>query len=280
MKSRIELLFAPRSIRTSMSPRPPRASIAARSPAAVRKIETLRPRRVTLGPVGPKTSKSLLLQLQDPDNATGWNRFWGMYEDLLRTYMRRLRVREQDFDDLINDLFIKLKSLLPKFRLDQAKGSFRGWLRRVTDNHILDFYRGQQRQARRLHDAAEYMAALQKTLDDTPAAEREREQAWQRNLDALVLERARTDFAKRATTWACFERVMLKGEQPKAVAAALGVNKVNTVYVYCKRVMDHIETLRTAFDEAHEYDPETANIPAENPESDGEVGDGRQNLPE
>src|SRR5579862_8833059 len=102
------------------------------------------------------TRVSLIRRVQNPDDRAAWSDFWGRYEPLLRRYVKRLGVKGQDADDIVQDLFPKLQRLLPDFRLDHDRGQFRGWLRRVTDNSVRDGFRAMQRQRKRELEAADY----------------------------------------------------------------------------------------------------------------------------
>lgn len=207
-------------------------------------------RHVRMSSVDPVTRQSLILRVKNPTDKDAWTEFWVLYEPLLRRYCRRLELKENEEGDLINDLYLKLRELLPRFDLDHSRGQFRGWLRRVTDNTVRDFYRRRKRAARQFADEEQ----IPDRWGEDGDSETIREKEWQHQIDLLVIERVKEEFAHRRTTWLCFEKSTLGGIPAKEVASELGIKKHNTVYVYAKRVVDRIRELRREYDQ--EYDPE------------------------
>jgi RNA polymerase sigma factor (sigma-70 family) len=216
------------------------------------------------------TRVSLIRRVQNPDDRPAWGEFWARYEPLLRRYVRRLGVKGQDADDIIQDLFPKLQRLLPGFQLDHDRGQFRGWLRRVTDNNVRDSFRAMQRQRKRELEAADYLAAVQQSLADTPDGEAERNRKWARNMSDVILKQVRQEFAHRASTLACFEETILKQRPAKDVAAELGIAKVNNVYAYASKVFARVKALKKEYDG---YDPDD-----ETPDDEPKSGDRRLDL--
>jgi RNA polymerase sigma-70 factor (ECF subfamily) len=119
---------------------------------------------------------------------------------------------------------------LPHFRYDPARGHFRGWLRQVMVNRLRELWRAQKR------DRA-FVEPLLEQLQD-PSSDLSRR--WDREHDQHVLQSLLTqlepDFA--ATTWQAFRRLMA-GEEPKAVAATLGL-AVNAVFLARSRILKRL----------------------------------------
>jgi RNA polymerase sigma-70 factor (ECF subfamily) len=195
------------------------------------------------------TRSSLIRRVQNPDDKTAWSEFWTFYEPLLARYIRRLKVKPDDAGDLLQDMYPKLLEELPKFKLDRGRGQFRGWLRRVSDNAVRDFFRARDRRQRRNEELAEYLAAVQKALEETPEGEAERERAWVKSVSVLVMQRVREEFRRRETTLACFEKTILEQRPAKEVAAELGIDNVNNVYAYTSKVMARVKALKREYDQ-------------------------------
>jgi RNA polymerase sigma factor (sigma-70 family) len=198
---------------------------------------------------GP-TRESLIRRVRDPGDSRSWDEFWRLYEPLIAQYLRRLRVSPHDSADLVQEVYLKLRREMPRFSLDHARGQFRGWLRRMTDNTVRDHFRNLKRRQDRLEDAADYMRAVQESFDDGAQRDAVREREWRQNVLETILQRARQEFAGRANLWACFEKTLIQRLPAKQVAAELGIEKVNNVYVYAHRVLTRIRALQA------EYDPE------------------------
>jgi RNA polymerase sigma-70 factor (ECF subfamily) len=207
-----------------------------------------------------RTRHSLIERVRNPNDAKAWGEFWVYYEELFKRYMRRMHLRDQDVDDLTPDLYPKLRAMMPSFQYDPAKGQFRGWLRRITDNMVRDWLRAQKRQHDRQEDLGQYLAAVKKSMEETPEADSARELEWMRNVAALVLEKAKEEFKDKPKTWACFVGNALEKRPAKEVAAELGIEKVNNVYVYSLRVLRRVQELRADF---AEYDGEVTPDPSD-----------------
>jgi RNA polymerase sigma-70 factor (ECF subfamily) len=119
---------------------------------------------------------------------------------------------------------------LPHFCYDPARGHFRTWLRQVMVNRLREFWRARKR------DRA-FVEPLLEQLQD-PGSDLSRR--WDREHDQHVLQallvQIEPDFA--ATTRQAFRR-LLAGEQPRAVAAGLGLS-VNAVLLARSRILKRL----------------------------------------
>ncbi|MEZ6093685.1 MAG: sigma-70 family RNA polymerase sigma factor [Pirellulaceae bacterium] len=94
---------------------------------------------------GSDTSLSLLLQIRhavQPDDA--WSAFVNRYGSRIYQWCLNRNLQPTDAEDVSQTVLLKLAKALRNFEYDNA-GSFRGWLRRVTENALIDFFREQQR---------------------------------------------------------------------------------------------------------------------------------------
>ena len=205
------------------------------------------------------TRTSLLRRLKDSCDERSWREFVALYEPLVLSYARRRGVGEEDARDVCQEVLASLLRSLPGFDFDPARGRFRTWLWRVTQNAIVDWVRRQARQRRAEEGWRERLEALRADLDREPEAD------WdaayrQRVLDfSLEKVRERTSPEK----WACFERHILAGEPGAAVAVALGLS-INLVYVNASRVLARVrDTCAEYADEPGTSTPDDALRPAE-----------------
>ena len=97
----------------------------------------------------PTTRETLIRRFRDQSDPRAWDEFYRTYEPLVRTYVRRFGPKEHDADDLVQDLFVKLRMQVARFELDHARGRFRAWLRTVVDNTVRDWLDRQGRKAGR-----------------------------------------------------------------------------------------------------------------------------------
>jgi DNA-directed RNA polymerase specialized sigma24 family protein len=87
-----------------------------------------------------RTSATLLEKLRVRDDQQAWDRFVKLYCPLLRAWGKRFGLLENDVEDLIGRLLLKLFQKLPSFVYNPAQ-SFRGWLRTLVFHEVTDMAR-------------------------------------------------------------------------------------------------------------------------------------------
>jgi RNA polymerase sigma-70 factor (ECF subfamily) len=172
-----------------------------------------------------KTPATLLERLRRPGDAEAWTRFVELYTPLLYHWCRRIGLRHQDAQDLVQDVLAHLLRKLPELTYDPER-SFRSWLRTVTLNKWRE-------SLRRAAPAPEGSAALAEAACPDQA-----EELWDaehhRHLARRALEVMKADF--HPTTWkACWEYVAC-GRPAAEVAAELGIS-VGAVHAARLRVL-------------------------------------------
>lgn len=175
-----------------------------------------------------ETSSSLLLLARDRRDHAAWSRLVCLYTPLLTAWVRRAGVHAQDVDDLVQEVLLAVARDLPSFGYDRSRGSFRGWLRVILTNRCRHHLRS--RPATLTVDVA--------VLDELEDEASDLALRWDVEHDQQVAARLliviRTEF--ESLTWTAFDRVVIGGEKPAAVANALGMS-VNSVYQARSRVL-------------------------------------------
>jgi RNA polymerase sigma-70 factor, ECF subfamily len=189
------------------------------------------PRRASAGPDVP-TRPSLIARIKNRADTESWLGFYQFYQPLLMRYMRRLGLKKQVADDVVQDVFVRLLQSLPTFELYSKRGRFRTYLWTLTYSALVDTARRAKARRRveeewvkRFHDAGE---SERETLDNELEAIN-REQVLDQ---VLPIVRARTS----PTVWRCFELRVLNDRPAAAIAGELGIS-TNAVYVYASRVL-------------------------------------------
>ena len=96
--------------------------------------------------VSSVTSVSLLAQIgRDRQDPVAWRRFVDRYGKRIYEWCLNRQLQPVDAEDVTQEVLLKLAVRLGEFEYDQSQ-SFRGWLRRITENAVMDFFR--QRKAR------------------------------------------------------------------------------------------------------------------------------------
>jgi len=86
------------------------------------------------------TSRSLLTGARDDDPAA-WTRLVALYAPLVTAWCRRWGVAPQDILDIEQDVFAAVARNLDRFRKEQPRDTFRGWLATICRNKVRDYFR-------------------------------------------------------------------------------------------------------------------------------------------
>lgn len=176
----------------------------------------------------PGTISSGLLGAVQANSSEGWRRMVSLYAPLVLYWCRRRGLQPADAEDVIQEVFRAVAARVGRFQR-QKPGSFRAWLRGITDHKIADWHRTRLRSGRALSGF---------DPDRQPIAELGGGQADSSREDqvlyARVIELARAEFEER--TWTAFYRVVVDEAPPAEVAAALGMS-LNAVYLVKSRIL-------------------------------------------
>ena len=93
-----------------------------------------------------ESTRSSLLNGARADDADAWQRLTKLYGPLIRCWCRRRGLRDEAIDDIVQEVLLSVTGALGRFRRGARRGSFRGWLRRITENKIRDHFRRCQHQ--------------------------------------------------------------------------------------------------------------------------------------
>lgn len=169
------------------------------------------------------TPPTLLERLRQPGADEAWARFVDLYTPLLYSWARRVGLRGQDAEDLVQDVLTTLVQKLPEFTYDPQK-SFRAWLRTI----LLNRWKKRQRRPQAAQLEPEGLADIDGSLTELEDAEYR---------DYLVGRAARLIQAEFPDdTWKAYQEYVI-GDRPAAeVARALGTT-VNAVYLAKSRVL-------------------------------------------
>ena len=176
------------------------------------------------------TRPSLLLRLRSSDNSDGWKEFATIYAQVLSDYARPYGRCEHDQKDIIQNVWLVLCRIMPKFDYEPTRGGFRHLLRRIVKTTAIDWFR------RRGTMGLSNDAVSLKTSPLEPESTLEDRRG--------VLQRA-LEIARRKSSilaWSCFERHVLDRQTARDVGHHLGLSS-NAVYVNASRVLDRVRTL-------------------------------------
>ena len=93
------------------------------------------------------TRRSLLSRLRDWDDQESWRVFFDTYWRLLYGVALKAGLSDAEAQDVVQETVVSVAKRLRDFKYDPAVGTFKGWLRLITQRRIADHFRKQGRDA-------------------------------------------------------------------------------------------------------------------------------------
>ena len=174
-------------------------------------------------------------------HADGGKEFAAIYSPLVNDYARSYGRCEHDQKDIVQNVWLVLCRILPKFQYQSRRGGFRHLLRRIVKTTAVDWFRRRGRV--RTSQEAVMQVATPPDLEET--------QDEQRSTLQRALDRVRRQ--STPLSWTCFERHVIERQPAKEVGLALGLSS-NVVYVNASRVLDRVRTLCTETEQAASHE--------------------------
>jgi RNA polymerase sigma-70 factor (ECF subfamily) len=169
----------------------------------------------------PRTSLTLLQRLRD-NQPEAWSVVVGLYTPLLYHWCARRGVRGADAEDVAQEVFGAAAAGLARFRREHEGDSFRGWLRGITRNILLQHFRRADRQPR-ASGGTDAMAQLQEIAEaEPPEADEDDSPPELEALRRRALELVRGQVEER--TWRAFWLTAIEGRSPNDIAPGLGLS--------------------------------------------------------
>ena len=184
----------------------------------------------------PKTRISLILRLRHPDDAAAWQEFVEIYQPLVYRLARKHGLQEADALDTTQEVLARVAKAVDQWDPDANRGSFRGWLSRITRNLVIDFLRSKKRGPLTSDDTVICELVKQKpdasksTLPESELFALEQ----QRQIFSWAAERVKDCFQPKS--WQAFWRTAVEQQSVDEVARQLDLTK-GAVYVARSRVM-------------------------------------------
>ena len=176
---------------------------------------------------GATTRPSVLARARDGDASE----FARIYSPLLYRMARRRGLDEHDAEDLMQQMMLELLKLLPRFQYDRSKGTFKGFLKKMTGNRVVDLYR--KKKPLLDPEALEQVVESEESSGDE-AFDRE----WQKAHLIAALDAIRPQV--KPSTFQSFQLFALEGWPIEKVAETLGLSR-NQVSQNKRRVIQRLK---------------------------------------
>ena len=193
---------------------------------------------------GSATRSTIFLRLKADDTATreiAWSDFSARYAPVIAGFARKLSVKTQDIDDIIQDVMLGFFSHSPVFVYEPQKGRFRGYLKVCT-------FRAMQR---RVGGTGK---VNQVPLDQIDVEDVHIEQVWRDVWEQELVQRAMDETRREYGNdqdFRAFELHVVKGQSIQEVMGTLEISE-STVYRAKSRVAASLKSRLQDLDLADE----------------------------
>ena len=164
------------------------------------------------------TPLSLLDRARTKDQQA-WTQLTDLYRPIVLFWCRRAHCPAGDVEDVTQEIFAGVAAALAGFRRDRPGDSFRGWLRGITRNQILLYFRRNQGRPQPV-GGSDAQGRLQDLPDPLPDPDEDEAQEVS-ELYRRAVEQVRGEFEPH--TWQIFWRTVIEGRLPAALAEELGI---------------------------------------------------------
>jgi RNA polymerase sigma factor (sigma-70 family) len=185
----------------------------------------------------PSTRASLLFRLRDSRDHEAWTEFVSLYEPMAYRLLRRRGLQDADAREVMQDLFMAVSRSIDRWDPAKERGSFRGWLRRVARNLVINWLK--QRERRVLATGgSDFQAMLDMLPADSGPETVEFDQELRRALFHQAAEHVRREV--QPATWQAFWETAVVGISPADAAKKLGMS-VGAIRVAKCRVLARLQ---------------------------------------
>ena len=190
------------------------------------------------------TSTDLLRQAK-ANSQTAWEQLVARYSRRIYRWCRRAGLQPPDAADVAQEVFHVVARKLGDFHRDRPGDTFRGWLRRITNNKVNDYYRKRNKTADKAAggvNQVEFLAAAQEPsgtwntsllASDVSIVSSFKNQHIQK-----VIKDVRANISQR--DWKLFWRIAVDGQSAADAARELGIT-ANAARLVKMRVLKRLK---------------------------------------
>ena len=191
----------------------------------------------------PTTRASLLLKLRDPRDHEAWVEFVILYEPVIYRMLKKFGLQDADALEVMQELLLAVSRSVDRWSPGQEYGSFRGWLRRVTRNLVVNWLRRRKRQ---LVTTSLDLDAL---LIERESIEGDESRQFDSEVHRSLFHRAsdQVRIEVQPQTWQAFWEVAVSGREVNDVAVRLGLTAGAVRVAKCRviaRLRDAVDKLK------------------------------------
>jgi len=186
------------------------------------------------------TRLTLLNRLKDLNDQSGWRDFFNTYWRLIYNTAIKAGLTHSEAEDAVQDTIMTVAEKIPQLEYDQDKGSFRGWLLNTTRWRVNDQFRKRKpdHYTPKSGDKETEHPPLLDNFPDDFNWDEYWEQAWQKNLMDVAIERVKQEVSPK--NFQIFDLYVLKEWPISKISKSLGVSR-GQIYLAKHRILKRIQ---------------------------------------
>jgi RNA polymerase sigma-70 factor (ECF subfamily) len=185
----------------------------------------------------------LLYRVRNQGDGASWEEFHRLYRRLIYGRARRAGLSHPDAEEVAQDVFKRVAETIQDFEHDPDRGSFRGWLMKLTHWRITDKFQSLQKLAVQNSPprSDRTSGTGTATIDQVPAPDDE-EDAWDREWQEHVLAAAidRVSRQVKPRHFQVFELYVRQNWPALKVSRQLGINPA-AIYMISHRLQKQLK---------------------------------------
>jgi RNA polymerase sigma factor (sigma-70 family) len=193
-----------------------------------------------------RTRGTLLSRVRDIADAEAWQEFVADYGPLILAWCGKRGLQPADSADVVQDVLARLVSAMRTFEYNPGHGRFRGWLKTVTQNAVIDFVKARQRPGEGSGDSA-ISRILEACESGDTVEELSRAFEQQAEIELLREAEARVKLRVKPANWEAWRLSVREELKAPDVAQRLNI-EVTDVYVARSRVSKMLKEEVTRID--------------------------------
>lgn len=195
-----------------------------------------------------ETTRTYLLNaVTKGGDSVAWNRFYRLYARLLRNFLRRMGLTEDETEDVTQEVLVVAHKSLQDGVYDRSRGRFRSWLYGIARRLALATLRARRRRTRIqwVDDSGDQL--VERLEDKGDDADRKLwEEEWRYAMLDEGLHYAEQCVGEKA--FAAFRLYVIEKQPVDEVARQVGIAPAS-VYVYKNRVLKAVKRWVSQYDE-------------------------------
>ncbi len=181
---------------------------------------------------------STLLRSAIANDQAAWRELVAKYGPRVYQWARQAGLKEADAADITNQVFLSVAQALPRLRRESEKDTFRGWLRRITQNAVRDFGAAAAKAMAKAVGGSDNLMWLQNQRSQEESATQSSAPVRVQTSKQAAIARVRA--ATSDKKWRVFWLVTAEERPPDEVAKMCNVS-VQSVYLTKHRISKRIQ---------------------------------------